>query len=266
MEPPIKSALERHIGEVSQKIEITLETHETTPAVGNCWYEACASLMRLNKMKDISAKQLRKEVVNNIENCANFKHVFEMIFESNYKKFSEFKDKHHREGEFTDEDGVLALATGYYLGVTLRIFSRSNTKLQPYTEHNENQPIIFNIFLDDRNTNSEHFQSLKQPEMEIAKDKQKMGSEKRNTETIRSTEEVMDDFLKMYYNEHEVAETVNEKIVSKEKSDPHNKISNNKVSKKENNIKTEINNKRITEQTKKEISEEKSDLENKISE
>merc|ERR1712030_25255 len=217
-------------------------------------------------MRDISAKELRKEVVNNIENCENFKNVFEMIFESNYEKFSEFKTKHLQEGEFTDEDGVMALATGYYLGVTLRIFSRTNTKKQPYTEHNENQPIIFNIFLDDRTSNSEHFQSLKQPEMEIAKDKQKMGLEKRNTETIRSTEEVMDDFLKMYYNEQEVAETVNEKVVSKEKSDPNNKISNNKVSKKENGLKTEINDKEITEQTKKEISKEKSDLKNKISE
>ena len=67
-------------------------------------------------MRNIFAKQLRKEVVNNIEHCENFDNVFEMIFESNYKKFSEFKEKHHREGEFTDENGVLALATGYYLG------------------------------------------------------------------------------------------------------------------------------------------------------
>ena len=87
--------------------------------------------MKLNNMGNISAKQLRKEVVDNIENCKNFANVFEMIFESNYAKLAEFKEKHHREGEFTDEDGVIALATGYYLGVTLRIFSGSNTKLQP---------------------------------------------------------------------------------------------------------------------------------------
>ena len=75
----------------------------------------------------------------------------------------------------------------------------------------------------------------------------------------------MDDFLKMYYNEQEVAETVNEKVISKEKSDPNNKISTNKVSKKENGLKTEINDKEISEQTKKEISDEKSDLNNRIS-
>ena len=95
--------------------------------MGNCWYEACASLLRLNNMRNISAKQLRKEVVDNIEQCKNFKHVFEMIFESDYTKLAEFKEKHHREGEFTDQNGVIALATAYYLGVTLRIFSRTNS-------------------------------------------------------------------------------------------------------------------------------------------
>ena len=127
MMEPTKSALEKHIDDVSKQVEIPLEKYETTPGVGNCWYEACASLMKLNNMRSISAKQLRKEVVDNIENCENFENVFEMIFESNYTKLAEFKEKHHREGEFTDENGVLALATGFYLGVTLRIFSRSNT-------------------------------------------------------------------------------------------------------------------------------------------
>ena len=89
--------------------------------------------------------------------------------------------------------------------------------------------------------------------MEIAKDKQKIGSEKRNTETIRSTEEVMDDFLNMYYNEQEVAETVNKKLIPKEKSDPNDKMSTNKVSKEENVQKTEITDKIITKKTKKEI-------------
>merc|ERR1712030_31637 len=116
-------------------------------------------------MESLSAKDLRKQVVDNIEKCENFKDVFEMIFESKYSEFKKFKAKHYQEGEFTDEDGVIVLATSYYLGVTLRIFSRSNTKIQPYTEYNENQPIVFNIFLDDRNKNSEHFQSLRQPDM-----------------------------------------------------------------------------------------------------
>ena len=93
--------------------------------------------MKLNKMRDISANELRKEVVNNIEKCENFNNVFEMIFGSDYSELAKFKAKHYQEGEFTDEDGVIVLATGYYLGVTLRILSKSNTKFQPYTEHNE---------------------------------------------------------------------------------------------------------------------------------
>ena len=192
-----KNDLEKHIEEVSEKVGVPLKKHETTPGVGNCWYEACASLMKLNNMGTMSAKQLRKEVVDNIENCENFANVFEMIFKSDYTKLAEFKKKHHREGEFTDEDGVMTLATGYYLGVTLRIFSRTNTKKQPYTEHNENQPVIFNIFLDDRT--SGHFQSLMQPK--VANNPENNSS---TEEPERTSDEAMEDYLKRYHTEQEV--------------------------------------------------------------
>ena len=58
--PVTKSDLKKHINEISEKINIPLEMHEVTPAIGNCWYEVCASLMKLNKMRDISAKILEK--------------------------------------------------------------------------------------------------------------------------------------------------------------------------------------------------------------
>ena len=131
-----------------------------TPAVGNCWYEACSSLSELNNMPKLSAKELRIKVVNHIEKSPNFDNVSSMIFESNITKLEEFKSKHKKEGVFTDEDGILALATGYYLNVTLRIISRSNTSDLPYTEYNPNQKITFYIFLDDRSVGSEHFQAI----------------------------------------------------------------------------------------------------------
>ena len=75
-----KSDLEKYIEEVADKIEVPLEkTYETTPGGGNCWYEACANLLRINNIRTISAKQLRKEIVDNIENCENFPHVFELF-------------------------------------------------------------------------------------------------------------------------------------------------------------------------------------------
>merc|ERR1712074_159822 len=117
-------------------------------------------------------------VVENIENCPNFAYVFEMIFKCDHEKLEEFKKKHIKEGEFTDLDGVMTLATAYYLGVTLRIFSRTNSKKNPYTGHNPNQLIIFNVFLDDRS--SGHFQSLLQPD--------------------RSTEEAMQDWYDRFVN------------------------------------------------------------------
>merc|ERR1712030_279731 len=116
-----------------------------------------------------------------------------------YTKLAEFKKKHHREGEFTDEDGVMTLATGYYLGVTLRIFSRTNTKKQPYTEHNENQPVIFNIFLDDRT--SGHFQSLMQTKVA---NKPENNSSTEELEPERTSDEAMKDYLKRYHTEQEI--------------------------------------------------------------
>ena len=56
-----KSALEKQIYKVSNEINVCLEMHKITPAVGNCWYEACSSLMKLNRMRDMSSKELRKK-------------------------------------------------------------------------------------------------------------------------------------------------------------------------------------------------------------
>ena len=70
-------------------------------------------------MKNISAKQLREEVVNSLENCPNFEHFFETSCNSDYKKLKQFKEKHSREDEFTDEDGGIVAATAFTLGVTI---------------------------------------------------------------------------------------------------------------------------------------------------
>jgi hypothetical protein len=205
--------------------------------------------MKLNGMGTMTAKQLRKEVVDNIENCENFANVFAMIFKSDHTKLAEFKKKHHREGEFTDEDGVMTLATGYYLGGTLRIFSRTNTRKQPYTEHNENQPIIFNIFLDDRT--SGHFQSLLQPKTS--------NIDSEDLEPERTSDEAMQDFYDRFLNvEQEIYKPLKQIIVgrlenSKKINGPTGKIDleENKVKQtmiKEEKIKKSnvIENKKVT--------------------
>merc|ERR1712074_423272 len=75
-----------------------------------------------------------------------------------------------------------------------------NTKLQPYTEHNENQPIIFNIFLDDRTVNSEHFQSLKQPEAKTSEENQEQKTEQKYGKTNRTSEEVRESYMSQFQN------------------------------------------------------------------
>ena len=179
----------------------------------------------------MSAKQLRKEVVDNIENCENFPNVFEMMFKSDYTKLEEFKKQHHREGEFTDEDGIMALATGYYLGVTLRVFSRTNSKKQPYTEHNPNKPIIFNIFHDDRS--SGHFQSLIQPKMDGKQNNPENKSPTKNIEHQWTRKEAVDDYINRFHSEQEIYKPTQTIRVGKmeniQKNDiPTTKIENNK--------------------------------------
>ena len=129
-----------------------------------------------------------------------------MIFKSDYTKLSEFKKKHHREGEFTDEEGVMTLSTGYYLGVTLRVFSRTNSKQQPYTEYNGNQPIIFNIFHDDRS--SGHFQSLIQPKVVSKQNNPEIESPLKTVEPKRTLDEVVDDYLERFHSEQEIYKPV----------------------------------------------------------
>merc|ERR1712030_48282 len=80
-----------------------------------------------------------------------------------------------------------------------RIFSRTNTKKLPYTEHNENQPIIFNIFLDDRT--SGHFQSLMQPKVANNPENDSLTED---LEPERTSDEAMEDYLKRYHTEQEI--------------------------------------------------------------
>ena len=166
--------------------------------------------------------------------------MFEITFESNYIKLAAFKKKHYREGEFTDEDGVIALATGFYLGVTLRIFSSSNTKRHPYTEHNANQPVIFNIFLDDRTTNSEHFQSLKQPEAKVSEKDQVKGSEPKDSKTNRSSGEVWVDYIDRFHNEKskKMQDAVSSNETQKKEKQSTQQVNSTNNLKMQENIKT----------------------------
>ena len=158
-----KTDLEKEIEAVCKKLGIPLlEKYETTPGIGNCWYEAISSLMRLYNMKKISAKQLRKEIIDNMENCKNFEVVNELL-KFDGRTIEEFKEEHRQEGTFTDENGIMAITTAMYLGITLRIVTKTNTEERPYTEYNEGKPHTFYIFHDTRGPG--HFQSLKPPKI-----------------------------------------------------------------------------------------------------
>merc|ERR1711984_10354 len=97
------------------------------PGIGNCWYEAISSLMRLYN---------RKEIIDNMENCENFEVVNELL-KFDGRTIEEFKEEHRQEGTFTDENGIMTITTAMYLGITLRIVTKTNTEERPYTEYNE---------------------------------------------------------------------------------------------------------------------------------
>ena len=158
------SSLEKHIDVISKRIGIKLEkTTETTPGKGNCWYEATALLSRTYNVKNISAKQLRALVVNNLEKCPNFDYFFEISCNSDHEKLRQFKATHSREGEYTDMDGEMVIATAHTLGVSIRIYSKDNSQKCQYLEHNPGKSTVFHIFLDKRFEGSEHYQSLNRP-------------------------------------------------------------------------------------------------------
>ena len=120
------SSLERHIEEVSQKIGIALQkTAVTTPSRGDCWYEATALLSRTYNVKNITAKQLRSLVIQNIEKCDNFDAFFEISCDSNRDKLELFKATHSKEGTFTDMAGEIVIVTALTLDVTIKIYSKS---------------------------------------------------------------------------------------------------------------------------------------------
>ena len=102
-------------------------------------------------------------VVNNLEKCSNFDHFFEISCNSDYAKLRQFKATHSREGEYTDMDGEMVIATALTLGVSIRIYSKSSSKECQYMEHNPGQSTVFHIFLDQRFEGSEHYQSLNKP-------------------------------------------------------------------------------------------------------
>ena len=213
-----KTDLEKEIEAVCKKLGIPLlEKYETTPGIGNCWYEAISSLMRLYNMKKISAKQLRKEIIDNMENCKNFEVVNELL-KFDGRTIEEFKEEHRQEGTFTDENGIMAITTAMYLGITLRIVTKTNTEERPYTEYNEGKPHTFYIFHDTRGPG--HFQSLKPPK--IKKSPANRYSLEESSDSEIDMDEVINDKNISLENDHAI-DNKNEDIKEIRESFPCNR-------------------------------------------
>ena len=84
----------------------------------------------------MKVEELRSKEVNHIENYPNFQNINEIEFNFSKEKLKAFKEKHSHRGTFTDDSGILVLATSFLLDVTIQIVSQTNTVKLPYTTYN----------------------------------------------------------------------------------------------------------------------------------
>ena len=149
-----------HIQKVMKSLNLPLAMYGVTPALGDCWYQAVLSLMEELGFERMTVEEHRNKIVDNIEMCPNFDNVNEIVFKNDPSKLKIFKQRHKQRGTFTDDYGIMVLATSYVLDITINIISQTNTKDTPYTTYNQGKHISLYIFHDTRIENSEHFQSL----------------------------------------------------------------------------------------------------------
>merc|ERR1712105_408989 len=116
------------------------------------------------------------------------------------KTIEDFKKEHQKEGSFTDEDGIMAMTTALYLGITLSVISSTNDEKNPVTVYNKGKPYNFYIFHDLRGPG--HFQSLKNPEIRAPTNRYSLEGSSDNEDAMK---EVSD-------NEEEDVEQVQESI------------------------------------------------------
>ena len=110
-----------HFQEIAQKIILKIDIFQAF--FGNCWYEGCIDQMRQigpTKPGLLTAFDLRKAVASSIVNHPLFvSHWLPIAFENNLDKAKEFIEQQKREGVYSDENGVITLATATFLNVQI---------------------------------------------------------------------------------------------------------------------------------------------------
>ena len=135
------TAVSDPIETVIKENKLNLKFGKPTPAVGNCWWEGCIENMNqigLLVPGITTAKDLRIAVVNSIKDHPLCKsHWLPIAFGNDTKKLRRFLKAQKKDGEYTDENGVIALATSLFLNVQINIIAPDNNSTNPFTAYNK---------------------------------------------------------------------------------------------------------------------------------
>ena len=129
-----QDSLLRHVEERG----IQVERLGTVPSNGDCWYESIFNIMNHNSLyRDgiQDALDLRKAIVKSINSSHPLFDTWLVIcFRGRLALMNAFKRLHSNSGVFTDNDGIINIATAYYLHTDIHIVGTSNTDQSPFTQ------------------------------------------------------------------------------------------------------------------------------------
>ena len=82
------------------------------------------------------------------------------------KEYTKFEHKQKKSGTFTDQNGIIVIATALFLKATIKIIAPDNNQKCPFTSYNSNRLNKLSFWIAHYPTHSEtksdgHFQSLK---------------------------------------------------------------------------------------------------------
>lgn len=150
-----------------KQYNLPLKVSTPTPAFGDCWWEACMDQLKLNKMTHPkNALKLRRNIVKNLTKNPCFQTFFEVGFGNDLDVYNSFVKEQCKSGTFTDENGILVLATAMHLGVKVNIVAPDNNDQNPFTSYgnvDDRDAVTFWIahYPEDSSTGQVgHFQSL----------------------------------------------------------------------------------------------------------
>ena len=150
--------------EATHRIDTYLETSEIpyrcsspTRGDGNCWWRAIADTLKMEE--EDAHKILRTKVCENVKRCPEDwkNNIIDLEFKGKPRGLKDLVYRQKKDGQFTDDKGIITQATAYYTGRNIKIFSETGggvpTMLEGGGEANSCEPLV--VFF-----HNEHFQAL----------------------------------------------------------------------------------------------------------